>query len=236
MTALNPIRFAVTTLAVSLAALNAPAAFPASVTAVATTTSVCIALPKAQLGQGNNSPTDVSEPVRTTLGSYMAGPTVTLIRLDARIPVQIKAEAEQKGCNYVLQSSVSQKKAGSAGGFLKKLAPLATMMPMMGAMGGNMGSVSAMGAMAAQSMATGVAQAAAQSAQQEALAAMTGAQQSNVKRGDTITLEYTLTKLGEASEAQPETLKGKATQDGEDLLGPMLEQVATAVITKVTAV
>jgi hypothetical protein len=170
---------------------------------------VCIAMPKAQLGQGNNSPTDVSEPVRTTLGGYMAGPTVTLARLDARIPIQVDAEAAQKSCTYVLQSSVSQKKAGSAGGFLKKLAPLASMMPMMGAM-------------AAQSVATSSAQAAAQSAQQEAMSVMTDAQQSNVK-------------LVDASEVKPATLKGKATQDGEDLLGPILEQVATAVITKITA-
>ena len=39
---------------------------------------VCIALPKAQLGQGNNSPVDVSEPVRTMLGQYMAGPSPLL--------------------------------------------------------------------------------------------------------------------------------------------------------------
>lgn len=196
---------------------------------------VCIAMPKAQLGQGNNSPTDVSEPVRTTLGTYMAGPTVTLVRLDARIAVQIDAEAAKKNCNYTLQSSVVQSKSGSASGFFKKLAPLASMMPMMGAMGGNMGSMGSIGAVAAQSVAATAAQAAAQSAQQEALSAMTGAQQSNVKRGDTITLEYTLTKLGDAAAAESVSLKSKAKQDGEDLLGPMLEQVATAVITKVAA-
>ena len=32
-----------------------------------TPATVCIALPQAQLGQGNNAPTDVSEPVRTAL-------------------------------------------------------------------------------------------------------------------------------------------------------------------------
>ena len=195
-------------------------------------TTVCIALPKAQLGQGNNSPVDVSEPVRTTLGTYMAGPAVQLVRLDARIAMQIDAEAAQKNCKYVLQSSVTQKKGGGGMGLLKALAPLAGALPMMGGMGG-MGNMGAAGAMVAQTVASSAATAAAQSAQADAMAAMTGAQQSNVKRGDTVTLEYTLTKVGDATPAKPATLKSKAKQDGEDLLGPMLEQVATAVITAV---
>ena len=74
---------------------------------------VCIALPKAQLGQGNNSPVDVSEPVRTMLGQYMAGPSVQLVRLDARIAMQIEAEATEKGCDYILQTSLVQKKKGT---------------------------------------------------------------------------------------------------------------------------
>ena len=97
--------------------------------AAAATPVVCIALPKAQLGQGNNSAVDVSEPVRTTLGQYMAGPSVQLVRLDARIPVQIEAEAAEKSCGYILQTTVVQKK--KAGSMFKKLAPLAGALPML---------------------------------------------------------------------------------------------------------
>ncbi len=193
-----------------------------------TATTVCIALPKAQLGQGNNSAIDVSEPVRTTLGTYMAGPSVQLVRLDARIPLQIEAEAAEKSCDYVMQSSVAQKKGGMGGGFLKMLAPLASVMPMMGGMSGSMGAAGA--AMAVQAVASTAASAAAQSAQQEAMSAMTGAQQSNVKRGDTITVEYSLSKKGNATAAKKQTLQSKAKEDGEDLLGPLLEQVATEVV------
>ena len=116
----------------------------------ATPATVCIALPRAQLGQGNSSPVDVSEPVRTTLGTYMAGPAVTLVRLDARIALQIDAEAAQKRCQYELQSSVAQKKGGGGGGFLKGLAPLAGALPMLGGMGGMGGNMGAAGAMVAQ--------------------------------------------------------------------------------------
>jgi hypothetical protein len=192
----------------------------------ATPATICIALPQAQLGQGNNSPTDVSEPVRTTLGTYMAGPAVQLVRLDARIPVQIDAEAAQKGCGYVLRSSVTQKKGG--GGLLKKMAPLAGALPMLGGVSGSMGSM-----VAAQAVSSAASAAAAQSMQEDAMAAMTGAQQSNVKAGDTITVEYALTKQGEAAPIQEGKLQQKAKQNGEDLISPLLEQVATAVVTKV---
>jgi hypothetical protein len=187
---------------------------------------ICIALPQAQLGQGNNSPTDVSEPVRTALGTFMAGPAVQLVRLEARIPVQIDAEATQKGCGYVLRSSLTQKKGG--GSLLKKMAPLAGALPMLGGVSGNMGSV-----MAAQAVSSAASAAAAQSMQEDAMAAMTGAQQSNVKSGDTIIVEYAVTATGNATPLQQGKLQQKAKQDGEDLISPLLEQVATAVVTKV---
>jgi hypothetical protein len=202
-------------------------AAPASAQETAPTpATICIALPQAQLGQGNNSPTDVSEPVRTALGTFMAGPAVELVRLDARIPVQIDAEATQKGCGYVLRSAVTQKKGG--GSFLKKMAPLAGALPMLGGVSGSMGSM-----VAAQAVSSAASAAAAQSMQEEAMAAMTGAQQSNVKSGDTITVEYALSAAGNATPVQQGKLQQKAKQDGEDLISPLLEQVATAVVTKV---
>jgi len=68
-------------------------------------------------------------------------------------------------------------------------------------------------------------------AQQDYAAAMTGAQQSNVKAGDIVTVEYTLARVGAAEAGKPVALHAKAKQDGEDVIGPMLEQVATSVLT-----
>jgi hypothetical protein len=181
---------------------------------------VCIAPPRAQLGQGNNAAVDVSEPVRNTLGQYMAGPSIQLVRLDARIQIQIVAEAVEKNCSYILQTSVVQKKKATS--MFKKLAPLAGALPMLGGMGGNMGGM----------VATQVASSAITAgAQQDYAAAMSGAQQSNVKAGDTVTVEYTFAKIGAAEAPKPVALQAKAKQDGEDVIGPMLEQVATAVLT-----
>ena len=44
-------------------------------------------------------------------------------------------------------------------------------------------------------------------------------------------VEYTLAKVGAAEAVKPVELQAKAKQDGEDVIGPMLEQVATAVLT-----
>jgi hypothetical protein len=194
---------------------------------------VCITPPAAQLGQGNNSAVDVSEPVRTSLGTYMAGPAVELVRLTARIPVQIQAEASDMSCGYVLQSSVTHKKGG--GGFLKNLAPLAGMLPMLGGVGGMGGDMagSMAGSMAASAISNAAATAAAQSMQNDVMAAMTGAQQSNVKKGDTIMVEYALTPLGAAQPLKKAKFDRRAKQDGEDLLSPLLEQVASEVVTLV---
>ena len=204
----------------SLVATLLLAALSAAASANPATPTVCIALPRAQLGQGNNAAVDVSEPVRTTLGQYMAGPSIQLVRLDARIPIQIEAEAAGKNCGYILQTSVVQTK--KAGSIFKKLAPLAGALPMLGGMGGNMNSM----------MATQVASSAITAgAQQDYAAAMSGAQQSNVKAGDTVTVEYALTRVGATEALKPVALQAKAKQDGEDVIGPMLEQVATAVLT-----
>jgi hypothetical protein len=188
--------------------------------------SLCLTLPKAQLGQGNNAQADVAEPVRTALGQYMAGPAVQLMHLDARIPVQIDAEATQKGCTYVLQTTVTQKKGKSTKGFLKGIAPLASALPMLGGATGSMG-----GVMAAQAVGQVAATAAAESANQDYMAAMTGAQQASVRAGDIITVDYALTRPGDPTTLKKEVFEAKATADGEDLLSPLLEQVATSVVT-----
>ena len=84
---------------------------------------------------------------------------------------------------------------------------------------------------------TALAQGAAQNAisssvtagQQQAMAQqLTGAQQSGVKRGDTISLEYRLTAVGSTTPLQSATLQGKADNDGQDVLSPLVGQLAGA--------
>jgi hypothetical protein len=185
---------------------------------------ICLVLPKAQLGQGSSGE-DVGEPVRQTLIAYLSGPTAELIPLSARIQIQIDAEAQQSACEYVLYTSVAQKKGGGFGKFLAQAAPIASMIPGVGGMTGSYGAM-----IAGQAVAQAAATAAAQNAQQEAMEAITGASQQNIKRGDQVTLDYQLMKAGVAEPFATRSASAKATENGEDLLSPLIEQTATEVL------
>lgn len=204
---------------------------------VITKSKICLVLPKAQLGQGSSG-VDVAEPVRQSLTVYLSGPATEILPLSSRVPLQINAEAAQMGCEYVLTSSVVQKKGGGGMGFGKMLAaaaPVAGMLPGLGAMSGR-GGLNAGAMLASQAgnmMASAAATSAMQSAQEEAMSAITGASQSNIKKGDQVTLEYTLLRVGETQPVGTQKAVAKATEDGMDLLSPLLEQAATEVITAI---
>lgn len=193
---------------------------------MAPTTRVGIVLPKAQLGQGHTGQ-DVSEPVRQLIMSYMAGPVLELVPLQARIPTQVEAEAQAQNCTHLLYTSVEQKKAGKGMGMAKMfgmLIPGVGMLPVMAELGSASG---AMVAGAASQMAT---QAAMQSAQEDAIASLTQAQAGSVKARDEITLSYQFVTVGGARPPVEDSLKSKAESDGENLLGPLVEQVATIAV------
>ena len=67
-----------------------------------------------------------------------------------------------------------------------------------------------------------------------AMAAIDGAQKSNVKAGDSLTLQYKLVRPGEEQPVKTETIQGKAKANGEDVLSPMIESVAIAVVGNVS--
>ena len=195
---------------------------------------VGVALPRAQLGQGNGASADVAEPVRQALMSYLKGPMIEVIALEARIPQQIAAEASEKGCAFVLYTDIAQTPKGGAFKMLKKLAPVASMLPMMGGGLGDMGTQMAMSAVAQGVMQTQIADAQ-EDAMANAMAAINGAQKTNVKAGDSLALQYTLVRMGEEQPVKTETLQRKAKSNGEDVLSPMIEAVAVAVVGGVTA-
>jgi hypothetical protein len=194
---------------------------------------VGVALPRAQLGQGNGDAADVAEPVRQALLSYLKGPAMDVIPIEARIPIQINAEAKEKGCDFVLYTDVKQTKKGGGLGLLKKLAPMAAAVPMLGG-AGNMGGQMA-ASMAAQTMMSASMQSAQEDAMAGAMAAINGAQKSNVKAGDTLTLEYLLVKPDAEQPVKADKVMGKAKENGQDVLSPLIENVAIAVVGTVAA-
>ena len=204
-----------------VATTPAPAAAPGTIR-------VGIVTPKAQLGQGNTGQ-DVAAPVQQLIMSYMAGPVLELVPLQARVPAQIQAEAQAVGCTHVLYTTVEQKKAKKGlGGLLGAVAPAATLLTGMGA-GGDMSA-----AMMANTASVVMSQAAAQQAQEQALNTLTQAQAGSVKAKDEISLKYQLQTVSGAKPMLEETLTAKAEANGQDLLSPLVEQLATNAVTAVT--
>ena len=97
---------------------------------------------------------------------------------------------------------------------LKKLAPMAGMLPMLARRGG-MGDVGAQMAMSAVTQTVMQSQMAdaQEDAMANAMAAINGAQKSNVKAGDTLTLQYKLVRVGEEQPFKEATIVGKAKAD-----------------------
>jgi len=130
---------------------------------------------------------------------------------------------------------VAQVPKGGGMKMFKKLAPIAGVLPLLG--GGGMGNVGAQ--MAASAVAQTAMQAQMADAQEDAMAnamaAINGAQKSNVKAGDSLTLQYKLVKHGQEQPAKSDTISGKAKSNGEDVLSPMIEAVAVAVVGSVSA-
>ena len=67
------------------------------------------------------------------------------------------------------------------------------------------------------------------------MAAISGAQKSNVKAGDSLTLEFNLVRPGEQEPLKAEKFVGKAKANGDDVLSPLIESVATVVVESVAA-
>lgn len=187
-----------------------------------------VASPDAQLGQGNNAGADYSTPIRNAEVALMSGPAIEIAALDSHIALQLQAEAQQKQCDFILFSSVAVKHSsgGGFGRFMKMAAPVAGMAPMAG-MGRGMG-----GAIAGQA-AGAAASAAAMSAQQQAMNQLSGFN-GQIKSKDDVTVQYQLVATGQSSPLAQNSLKAKATSDGEDVLTPLLQQAANAVLTEVS--
>jgi hypothetical protein len=109
---------------------------------------------------------------------------------------------------------------------MKMAGPAAAVLPMAG-VGAGVG-----GAMAGQ--AAGIAaMAAAQSAQEMAINQLAGFN-GQIKSKDDVTVGYRLTATGQDKARLENTLKAKASTDGEDVLTPLILQAAEAILTEAT--
>ncbi len=198
----------------SSAVKPAPAAVSAGLTAASTPKKagairIGVMLPKTQTTERIPG-AQAAEAVRNTFVSFINGPAVEVIALNARLVDQAMEEAKQSHCDYILISSFSQKKGG--GGMLgKALGNVA------GSAAGHIPYGNSTGDAAARAAAV--------------TAIYTTAEISgSIKSKDEVGLEYTLQTAEDARILLTNSDKAKAKQDGEDIITPMIEKAARAVI------
>ena len=164
------------------------------------------------VGEGMNG-SQLAAAIGNTLADYLKVPKVEVIQLEARLASQADLEAKQKECDYVIYAAVSHKKGGG-GGFGKMFGSIAPMMGGMIPMAGGIG-----GAVAGSVASTAVISAASASG--------------SVKSKDELTVEYKLVQPGSQTPMIANTVKGKAKSDGDDIITPLVEQIAQAVVTMI---
>jgi len=174
---------------------------------------ICIAivLPSVQGVEG--SATEVGASVRDLFASFLTGPSMRVVSLDARLASQAIEEARQKECGRVLTATLTRKRGG--GGLLGRVVGLAGTSVASGIPGGGIGTA----------VVRGVTVAATQAVYEIA---------ASTKAKDEMRLEYKLTSVDGKTELGPETDKGKATADGEDLVTPLVEKAAEAIAAAVS--
>jgi hypothetical protein len=179
------------------AAQEAPAAAPSSAG-----TCIAMALPTVK---GAEDATQLATAVRDLFTSYLQGPSIKFVALDARLALQATEEAKQKSCNQMLVASVTRKRGGS-GGLGRAIAQAGSTAAWYTPVG-NVGTAVARGAVIAG----------AQAASEIAV---------NTKAKDELQIEYRLVSTDGKVIVKPKEEKAKASVDGEDLLTPLVQTVS----------
>jgi hypothetical protein len=156
------------------------------------------------VGEGLNA-RDLAAAVQNTLTKHLQDPKIEVVAIEAKLPSAIDAEAKLKECDYVIYANVSHKKGG--GGF-----------------GGMFGSSTA--SIVGSSVGYGGGHAAVVATQVATQVAMS----ENIKAKDELTLDVKLQVPGTATTAFAKQYKAKAKSAGEDIITPVIEQAAQAIV------
>ena len=149
---------------------------------------------------------NLAQALQATLTQNLKGTNVEAVVIDAT-GAGIQAEAQQKQCDYIVFANTSHKKGG--GGFGSMLSSGVAQVA------SNVG----YGSGAAAAVAT------------NAVVAATVAQ--NIKAKDELTLDVRLERPTSTTPSFAQTFKGKAKSAGEDIITPLTQQAAQAIIASV---
>ena len=170
-----------------------------------------VAIPKASFTAEGVDNAQMAAGLREMIAGYFKGTNVEVVSLESRLPQALAEEAKEKGCFFVLQTAVQQKKGGGGLAMFKSVAPvLGSVAPMAGVGGSTAGIVTGAVAQTAIYTAANIA--------------------STTKAKDQFTFDYSLTSTDDGAIKVKNSMKAKAKADGEDLLSPMVEKMAEAVL------
>ncbi len=185
----------------------------AAPTAASSQTCVAIVMPSATGVDGDA--TAFSTSLRDLFASYLTGPSLRAISLEARLPSQAIEEARQKQCAYVLLTTIARKRDGGSG-WGKALGQAAGSAAYYGMpYGGGAAAAAARGAAVGGAHAISV-------------------MASTTRVKDEVTLEYRIGTVDTVMRTAPKKEKAKAKSNGEDLLTPLVEKAAESVAAVVT--
>lgn len=203
--------FQTTTVATIFALLLLPSIASAQEPAAAAQPAdVCIAVMAASVTGVDGNAAEAGEALRDLLVSFLTGPSMQPLALEARVRPLALEEAKQKGCAYFVTTTAARKRGGNGGlgRVLGQAAETASWYIPGGSGGAAVGR--AVSAGTARSLGN--------------MAATTRAK-------DEMRLEWTITSLAAgARPASPRSEKLKATSDGEDLLTPLVQRAAESIV------
>jgi len=175
-------------------------------------TRIGIALPNADFGPGSQGQS-AGESLRLLESQYLKGPKIEVVMLTSLLESQVEAEAQEKECDYIVFSAMTQKKGGGMG-FLKGASALMSVIPVAAAARGVAGAIAAT---ATASSAAGVA----------------SSMSSQVKAKSDVTFEYHMFAVGNTTPVLENKVTAKTRADGEDVITPLVEAAATSIVDRV---
>lgn len=169
-----------------------------------------IATPRVTYIGGGMSGNSDAASLRETLASYLVGSNIETIDLKARLEPLTLNEAQKRECDLVLYTTLQRKRSASS----NRGEGLDSIMGTVG--GGGVGS-KIPGAKTTQQIGSGAAK-------------VSGAIAALARANDEITFEFRLVTSVGARQIAGNNTKAKVKKDGEDVLTPMIESAAQAIV------
>jgi hypothetical protein len=164
-------------------------------------------LKSGEIGEGMSADILVGS-IGNAFPGFFEGTGIEIVKLKAKLPSAIAKEAKEAECDFFMIGTVSHKRDGGGFGFARSL-------------GNIVGNNIPYGGGTAESVARQTASSAAYEI---------GDAASSVKAKDEITFQLVLTK-SDGTQSLSKAFKRKAKSGGEDIISPILEEAADAIVT-----